>query len=367
MELSLNTRSGFCLHSALKRYVVEDHSLVKEFYLNLGSLKTVRILSYYPGTEDVLAKEFHFSIVSPVAAPDATIFLWQETSPSDLLERCVGLDIGSSEDDSKWLEVFLHHEDGEMSPIATLDLEGKWGVHFSFGNEYYYGLDGLGPGLWFKETHYFIHALFRILNSPESFLVHGACVGVDGKGVLLCARGGGGKSTLTVLSLLRGFEYVSDDYLILERLESGIKASPIYSIITLSPQMYERMFDDLCEARFLGVSPWAGKFVFDISGFEDHFCSHYPVKALLFPEITLDADAPGVYPCSQAEKGKTIVQLAHSTISQNSINGFRGSQRDTDFIRNVVQTLSCLPCYKIVLTPDIEANVECLRNFIKIH
>ena len=367
MQISLNADSGSRLHSALKRYVTEDHPLVKELYLNLGGLKTVRVLSYYPGTEGILTREFHFSIVPPVAEPDATVYFWRETSVADLLKRCVGLNIEPDEDETNknWLEIFLRGGNGELTPIASMDLESEWGARLSFGNEYYYGLDGLGPGSWFKEAHYFVHALFRIVNTPESFLVHGACVGVDGKGVLICARGGGGKSTLSVLSMLRGFEYVSDDFLILERKGTRVDASPIYSFITLSPQMYEHMYDDLGKARFLGVSPWKGKYILDMSGYGDHFRSHYPIKALLFPEITLDAKCPGVFPCTPAEKGKAIVQMAHSTIVQNTMNGFKGSQRDSDFMRRAVQTLGGLPCYRIVLSPDIEANVECLRNFIK--
>ena len=260
MQISLNADSGSRLHSALKRYVTEEHPLVKELYLNLGGLKTVRVLSYYPGTEGILTREFHFSIVPPVAEPDATVYFWRETSVADLLKRCVGLNIE-----------------------PAMDLESEWGARLSFGNEYYYGLDGLGPGSWFKEAHYFVHALFRIVNTPESFLVHGACVGVDGKGVLICARGGGGKSTLSVLSMLRGFEYVSDDFLILERKGTRVEASPIYSFITLSPQMYEHMYDDFGKARFLGVSPWKGKYILGMCRFvpEKHLHDLVDAYALL--------------------------------------------------------------------------------------
>ncbi|MBP3270125.1 MAG: hypothetical protein J6L98_05530, partial [Bacteroidales bacterium] len=238
------------------------------------------------------------------------------------------------------------------------------GIYARFGNEYYFGLDGLGSGTWFKEGHLFVQALFRILNTGNSSLVHGACLGLDGKGVLMCARGGGGKSTLSVTAMLRGFEFVSDDYLILSENGGNVAASPIYSFITLSPEMYDALYDDFGEARFLGVSHWKGKYVFDISEYAGSFRSNYPVKAIMFPELCLDAAAPKVALCSPAERGRTITQIAHSTVSQMFIKGFRGDQRDPDFILKIVKALSGFDCYKITLSRDLDANVGCLREFI---
>ena len=76
-------------------------------------------------------------------------------------------------------------------------------------------------------------------------MVHGDIVGLNDNGVLFCARGQRGKSTLVVLSMIDGFEYVSDDYLTLEKENDKLYAHPIYSIITLSPRMYNELFDKL--------------------------------------------------------------------------------------------------------------------------
>lgn len=365
MFLTLGTPVASRVTEILKDYITRSNPLVKELYVNLGDVKTVRILSFYPGTENIIDRELALSLTSPVAMPDATVWLWREAGFSDFVRRVLGVDLGEEHEESQWLELFHLEQDGSMGCMASVDPTGEWGVHYSFNDEYFYGLDGLGPSSWFKEGHIMVQSFFRILNLPSTSLVHGACVGVEDTGVLMCARGGGGKSTLSVQAMLKGFDYVSDDYLILHKDDKGVTASPIYSFITLSPEMYDKMYDDLDRARFLGVSPWKGKYVLDISRYGEFFRRHYPVKALIYPEINTDADAPSIEKCTPAERGKTVVQIAHSTISQMGFHGFKGGQTDKAFILKTINMLSGLDCYKITLCPDIIANVDCLRDFTR--
>ena len=365
MVVSLRTPSADCRIKALKSYITETFTNVDVFYVNLGDLRTVRINSFYPGTSGIIGRQFKLSLTAPVDNPDAVIWLWRETGCNDFISRVLRIKEDYDPRMGDWHEVFHYNDKKEMLPMASIDPAGKWGIHISYNNEYFFGLDGLGPETWFKEGHYFIQALFRILNLRSSSLVHGACVGQDGAGVLLCSRGGGGKSTLTVKALLKGFEYVSDDYLILDSSAGNLNASPVYSFVALSPIMYEEMYDDLNKAHFLGVSPWKGKYVFDISGYEDQFRRHYPVKALLFPEIDVDSPRPSIIKCSAAEKGKAIVQIAHSTLSQMGFKGFSGNQKDSEFIRKTILMLNGLECFRIVLSKNLDANVDCLSNFLK--
>ncbi|MBR5175517.1 MAG: hypothetical protein IKW89_06260 [Bacteroidales bacterium] len=364
MVLALGASVASHVTETLKKYITSNYPLIKELFVNLGNVKTVRVLSYYPGFENIINRELSWSVTSPVSCPDATVWLWREIGSADFLGRVLGVDDDKEQEPARWVELFHPDSEGGMCGMASIDTEGEWGVHYSFNNEYFYGLDGLGPSDWFKEGHFIVQAFFRILNLPSTSLVHGACVGLENTGVLMCARGGGGKSTLSVQAMLKGFDYVSDDYLILHKTDEGLRASPIYSFITLSPEMYEKMYDDLDRARFLGVSPWKGKYIFDIYGYRDRFRDHYPVKALLFPEINMDATSPSIAKCSQSEKGKTMVQVAHSTVSQMGFNGFKGGQKDRDFILKTINMLSGLDCYKITLCPDILANVECLRGLV---
>lgn len=55
--------------------------------------------------------------------------------------------------------------------------------------------------------------------------VHGTCVAVEGRGALFRGAPGSGKSDLALRLIERGAQLVSDDQVILEETESGLRAT----------------------------------------------------------------------------------------------------------------------------------------------
>ena len=222
-------------------------------------------------------------------------------------------------------------------------------------NTYYYGIENLESEELIKEGHLFVQNINEILKTPTSNLVHGAALGVDNHGILFCARGQRGKSTLAVLSMFKGFEYVSDDYLTIEKKDNKLYASPIYSIITLSPKMYNELYDYLDGTRFVSNNARKDKYVINISKFHNQFKKNYPIDICMFPEI-MDIKEPFIVPC---EKSRAIVQLIHSTLMQTR------DLADTKTVKKIYEMVKDFDFYKIGLCPDIEKNTEFLRNFMK--
>ena len=223
---------------------------------------------------------------------------------------------------------------------------------------YYYGVKNLEAEEFAKEGHAFVQILFKILKTQNTNLVHGACVGIDNKGVLFCARGQRGKSTLTVLSLLDGFEYVSDDYLTLEKEDENLYAYPIYSIITLSPKMYNEMYDRLDGTRFISNNARKDKYIINIENLHKQFRTKYPIKLCMFPEIVSDSE-PSICECTQQEKGRAVTHIIHSTVLQMM------DMFDSDMMKKLIGMLNNFKFYKINLCSDIYKNVEYLRKFLK--
>lgn len=327
-------------------------------YVNLGDLKTVRITACDPNALRLIRRELSWIMTDPVPDPDATIVLWSENAPESFYRRAFGLHLDPSMEE----EILVLFADS--LPFAQIDFRDN-AVHVADGTTYFYGTSNYDPEVWMQEGHLFFQMFYRILNGPDSSLVHGACVGVDGKGVLMCARGGRGKSTLTVTSMLRGFEYVADDYLILERKDGELTASPIYSTIALSPKMYNTLYDYMDKARFVGVSNIKMKFVFDMVNYGDRLRRHYPVRACVFPEIDFDAAEPRIELCTGAEKGRAITHMTHSTVSQMFKYGLKQDQKDSVDMVKLIGMLRCVDHYKMVLCPDIFRNEEFLRAFVK--
>ena len=253
-----------------------------------------------------------------------------------------------------------------LFPTAQYNRDDQT-AHLRDENSYYYVTKSYKPEDWINEGHVFVQMLFRILNSePSTCLVHGACVGIDGHGILMCARGNMGKSTLAVTSMLNGMEYVSEDYLILsqDNPERELRASPIYSIITLSPKMYNSLYEKMDKARFVGISHFKGKYVFDMSAYSDRLRRDYPIRACVFPEINPSAEEPVVELINGSEKSRAITHIAHSTIFQMWSTGLIREQQDAKTILKIIGMVRDMPFYKITLTTDLEANSIILMEFV---
>lgn len=323
-------------------------------YLNLGDIETIRVFCCHPAAASMIRRQLAWSLTQPVEQPDATLYFWEDENPQDFHKRVLGLDFPRDEADDYLLLVTREGE--KLHPFAEFTQGGAvriWGENLCF-----YSVPSMEPENLLKEGHLFVQLLYRLVDTPSTHLIHGACVGVDNKGVLLCARGAKGKSTLTVTAMLRGFDYVADDYLLLEKGDNTLKASPIYSIITLSPKMYNTLYDDLDKAHFVSNSPWKNKYILDISAYKASVRRNYPVCACMFPEIVTD-EQPSVIACTPQEKGRAITHMVHSTIGQMNDQG------NSSTVRKLVGMLSGMDFFRIRLSPDIVKNAECLRQFIK--
>lgn len=333
----------------------------KDCFINPGGRRTIRFIVSDEEAWGLINRELRWVIAAPVQKPDATIVLLQVDNVEDFFFSVFE---GVEPDSQEYVVIYVEDENGAF-PKAQLNYKERT-VHMADGDTYYFITESYRPEEWIKTGHIAVQSLFRILNTdPNACLVHGACVGLDGNGVLMCARGNMGKSTLAVTSMLDGFEYVSEDYLVLEKDDAGgLFASPIYSIITLSPRMFNNLYDRLDKVRFVGISHFKGKYVFDICGYSDRLRRHYPIKACLFPEIAPDAKIPMVVPLAGQEKNRAITHIAHSTVLQMWSGGFRQGQKDSESILKIINMVKSMPFHKIILTPDIQANAACLRSFI---
>ena len=71
-------------------------------------------------------------------------------------------------------------------------------------------------------------------------LIHSACAGSCGKGVLITGRGGAGKSTMALSLAMEGLEYVGDDYVFITG-DPVPKALSIYNSAKINPDMIEKL------------------------------------------------------------------------------------------------------------------------------
>ena len=178
--------------------------------------------------------------------------------------------------------------------------------------------------------------------------VHGGAVGVGGRGVLLAARGGGGKSTLAAACLLSGMDYVADDY-VLVSAEGPPRAMPMFSTLKMNPDMKERLGLDL--PVIWEDAARGGKQLLDASSFP--ICRDMAVCAVVFLS-RWDREGAEISPVS----GNPAVRLAQSALQVEGAY-------DPAAAKAVVQRLSGLPAYEMRFGGNLRQNADTLRTWIE--
>ena len=367
MQIKLTDKTELQQYLHKIKQQAESTALFCTKYIDLG-LKTVRVLCYSPEFLPLMQKQLTFTLKDHSDNYDDTLVIWKQQDTHNFITS-----LGDRFDPRKNMrlrlemvaykvkslnvaimdETYSHH-----NPVISIDsFHGLIEAVDTETNTYYYGVENLEPEEFIKQGHIFVQLLNNIVKTPTANIVHGAVVGTNNNGVLFCARGQRGKSTLTVLSMMKGFEYVSDDYLTLEQKGEGLYASPIYSIITLSPRMYNELYDEL-KGKFVSNNARKDKYVINIEGYHNQFKVNYPIKLCIFPEIVSDKE-PSIVPCSAEDKGRAIVQLIQSTVSQ---------MRDLNnraVIKKIFDMVKDKEFYKFHLCNNIQRNTEFLREFLQ--
>jgi hypothetical protein len=332
--------------SALDKRPQELGSVQWTKYLDLGT-HVVRLINYSAEFTPHVEKQLTYVLKDSSPDYDSTLVIWKE---ENLTEQARQMETLPADDGC--LYVF---DDTYSRWLPLINIDPYWNILAAFNrqtNIYYYAVNNLEPEEFIKQGHIFVQTIGRIVRSPTTSLAHGAVAGLNNKGILFCARGQKGKSTLAVCAMIDGFDYVSDDYLILSRDSAGLYADPIYSIITLSPRMYGELYTTL-KCKFVSNNARKDKYVLNIAEYHGRFRNHYPIAVCIFPQITGDPE-PSIV---KTGKGHGVVQLVHSTLQQ------MGNWHDIETVQKLMSFVKDFDFYQINLCQDIWKNLRCLRGF----
>jgi len=227
---------------------------------------------------------------------------------------------------------------------------------FQPGQETYSVLDDSTSVSWFWCAHsrtlaYWEYAapvrllLSWWLRQRHAALVHGASVGTENGGALIVGRGGSGKSTTALLSLLAGLSYASDDYVAVEgrREGRGPHVHSVYSSGKLDDGQAVR-FPELGSSIMNPVRAADEKSVFLVHRFApDLVTTGFPLRAVLVPRITGRPETV----VSPGSRLAALAALAPSTIFQ--LPGEAGG--DLQFMADLVRDV---PCFDLELGTDFD-------------
>jgi hypothetical protein len=187
--------------------------------------------------------------------------------------------------------------------------------------------------------------------------IHSGAAGLNGEGVLISSMGGSGKSTTVLSCLLDGFDYVSDDYLILDRETAA--AYPLYNSGILNADSLHRL-PELNPLTAGHVLRRPDRHIIDLSGYRNQFRHGMKIKAVVHPRIlhTDEAEREALIRKDPLHVGKT--QMLITSVRQNGLD----LMNDPSVFHYLSGAVSALPSYELLLSPDRQSNCRALRDLI---
>ena len=307
-------------------------------YLDLG-VKVIRLQIVCEEFIPKFEKYFSCSLKDEVESFDDTIYIWKDNVSSFINEQYESKHVMIAYQNQRLIKI-----DPENKIINGENPEEK---------KYYFVSEDFSYEALSQQGHLFVRLISQIVRTEKSALVHSAAVGIDNKGVLICAIGGSGKTTLAVSCLLDGFQYVADDYLVLDKNKGDLCASPIYSMIALTPQIYKQMPN--LKTEFMCNNYNNTKYLLNVSYYDNKLARSLPIKAIIFPNIK-DIQEPTI---EKTDRNRAITQMVYSTASQ------MGNDDDKSYMKLLISLIKDLDFYQINLSPDLNKNVQILKQFVK--
>lgn len=233
----------------------------------------------------------------------------------------------------------------------------------SAGQAWFWCLDGRALPYW-EHAAPFRLILSWWLGAQGANLVHGAAVGRADGGALVVGKGGSGKSTTALLSLLAGLSYASDDYVVVEgdhlageAGEPGEARGPVVHSAFGSGKLDNAQclrFPSLQPAIVNPVREAEEKAVFLVNRFApQRMIDSFPLRAVLVPRITGLPDTR-VRPGSAVA---ALAALAPSTIFQ--LPGSPGNE-----LRAMADVIRAVPTYSLELGTEFEQIPRCIDDLL---
>lgn len=182
----------------------------------------------------------------------------------------------------------------------------------------------------------------------EMILVHGAAIAIDGRGILMAGRGGSGKTTTAICAALGGFDYLGDDYVILDT-ESKV----IYSLYSSSKIRWdsEKLLPELGALAINSKNEDKGYFF--MNEINDRAKKSIRLYVVVIPQIG------GEEPSYLRTSGINALRV----LSSSTIFQMPGSGRST--LQSISKAIRNVPAYEMVLSSCPEDNNKKLTELVK--
>lgn len=205
---------------------------------------------------------------------------------------------------------------------------------------------------WYERAAPLRSVLHWALGAPGRHLAHAGVIAREGAGVLLAGKGGSGKSTVSLLCLCAGFDYLGDDYVLLST-EGEPTAFSLYATAKVVPEGLVRV-PALVGTVHGARGPEEQKLVLDVgSRFPERMRSDAAVTAVVLPRIV---------PGGPTRLRRTSAAHGLRTLAPSSILQLPYVQ--TDALASMAALVASVPTYALDLGPDVSNVPELVGGLI---
>jgi hypothetical protein len=233
----------------------------------------------------------------------------------------------------------VHFRDGHFTSVTVVDERVSVARHFVMGPDHIQHQDRAAP----------LRAVLHwALDRPDRLLVHAGAVGIGGRGVLLSGPGGSGKSTSAVAAFLSGYDYLGDDYVLVDLASRQPMVHSLYATAKLGTAAIS-LLPGLSETLRYGAQIGDQKRVIDVSVLRPGGLARSArIEGIVIPR----RGANGRTFLRRASAGVALRALAPSTI-------FQAPWRDGAMLGPLARLARSVPAYVLELggTPEVVGSV----------
>jgi len=196
--------------------------------------------------------------------------------------------------------------------------------------------------------------LYLTLYAQNKLVTHAALVGRNDKGIVVTGRGGSGKTTTSAAALLRGFDFVSDDYVCMSKQGARFVGETLFASLMLDVG-HIRRFPKLAEAALFPPSDLETKaVVYPMRLFPGQVQRSMNIVAVIVPLLSDHAETR----LAPMSKAAALRALAPSSVYSSP---WREPSR-FDFYH---QMLKELPCFHLELGRDVDGITLPLEDLLR--
>jgi hypothetical protein len=193
------------------------------------------------------------------------------------------------------------------------------------------------------------------LSKDGVHLLHGAVVSLNGKSILITAKGGTGKSTTALSCFFSGMSYLGDDYVTI-KFGDVITTHSIFNSIKLFPQSFHDTFPALKDKIWNenGTDIENEKVTVFLSElYPQKVVKTASLHAIMIPMIK-NIEETRIVPASKIQ---TMVSMVPATL-------FQLSMTKSNTVAELKSVVERTPCYFLELGSDINGVGETIKSFL---